>query len=379
MKATISRDQWVSASAQNDAMLLELSAAATTEILLVDGKAPEWITLIPAGTFQLVDGRGPFHNFNPEGIISASNTRRGRTKLPGDYDHHIDVATKGAVKGIASGWIQELKVEDGAVRARVEWTAAAAKHIRAKEYLYVSPRFSHDDKGNVVSIARFALTNNPAITDLPAIAAAELDAAKMNGGKLMLRLIAALALTASVTEDQVVELVRRLFEKVKGDAATAELQVQSASAEVVLTALSAVPTAGKFVSAAEHQRLVDQLNVLTTKTATGDKARLAAEISAAVDLGSAKGQLPPAMKEFWVTACTEAGSIDPLTNFLKVQPVIVTPGALPLGHRPPRAGGEISASDLTEYQLQICRDLRITPEQFAANRNAEMRDRDARS
>ncbi|MEK7754526.1 MAG: phage protease [Acidobacteriota bacterium] len=170
MKATISR--WVSASAHSAAMLLELSAAATTEIELVGGKVPMWITLIPAGTFRLVDGRGPFRNFDPEAIISASNARRGNTQLPGDYDHHIDNAGMTGVRGIACGWVEELKAEGGAVRARVRWTKAAADHLAASEYRYISPRFGTDERDNVVCVVRFALTNNPAIKDLPAIAAA---------------------------------------------------------------------------------------------------------------------------------------------------------------------------------------------------------------
>jgi len=176
---------------QSAAMLLELSAAATNEVALVDGKAPEWITLIPAGTFSLVDGRGPFRNFDPEAIISASNARRGNTQLPGDYDHHIDNAGTTGVRGIACGWVEELKAEHGAVRARVRWTDAAAKHLAASEYRYISPRFGTDTQGNVVCVVRFALTNNPAIKDLPAIAAAVRPA--FGGDEIS---------AASLTEDQ---------------------------------------------------------------------------------------------------------------------------------------------------------------------------------
>lgn len=150
----------------------DLARAATSPLQLRDGKAPDWITLIPAGLFTLVDGRGPFQNLDPQTVVAATRQRAGKTELPGDYDHHMDPPAEAGVKGIASGWVKELKVEDGAVRARVEWTSAGRQHIEAKEYRYVSPRFAADAGGNVLFIVRFALTNKPAITDLPAIAAA---------------------------------------------------------------------------------------------------------------------------------------------------------------------------------------------------------------
>jgi len=154
------------------AVVDDLSRASTSPLQLQAGKAPDWITLIPAGIFTLVDGRGPFQNFDPQAVVSASLQRAGKTELPGDYDHHMDPPADAGIKGIASGWIKELKVESGEVRARVEWTAAGVRHIEAKEYRYVSPRFGADASGNVLCIVRFALTNKPAITDLPAIAAA---------------------------------------------------------------------------------------------------------------------------------------------------------------------------------------------------------------
>lgn len=149
-----------------------IASASTSPIELQGGQAPEWITLLPAGVVTLADGRGPFRNFDPQGVVTASLVRAGKTELPGDYDHHMDTEPQAGVKGIACGWIKELKVEAGAVRARVEWTSAGRRHIEAREYRYVSPRFGADKDGNVIFIARFALTNKPAITDLPAIIAA---------------------------------------------------------------------------------------------------------------------------------------------------------------------------------------------------------------
>lgn len=366
--------RWISAGTEETtaALLQELSAAATSEIVLVEGKAPEWITLIPAGTFSLVDGRGPFRNFDPEAIISASNARRGNTQLPGDYDHHIDNAGTTGIRGIASGWVEELKAEDGAVRARVRWTDAAAKHLAASEYRYISPRFGADENGNVLCVVRFALTNNPAIKDLPAIAAHERHTpTKENDVNLLQRLAGILAISASVTEDQLIDLVRALHEKLTGVTKAASL-TSAAAAEDLISALRNSPDATKFVSAADHQKVVDELAGLKKATADANTVRLTAEISAAVEAASKSGHVIPAQKAFWISACTKAGSVEPLQEYLKTAVVVMAPQAIAAGRLPP-AGGEISAASLDADQLELCRVNNITPERFAETRNAQIR------
>ena len=365
---------FVSASAAEDAILDELSAAATSALALQDGKAPDWITLIPAGTFTLVDGRGPFRNFDPDAIVSASLARAGNTELPADYDHHMDAPAEAGIKGIAAGWIKELKVEAGAVRARVEWTSAARAHLEGREYRYVSPRFGADAAGNVLFLTRFALTNHPAITDLPAIAAhATNTPLKENDVNLLQRLIGALAISASATEDQAVELVRSMVTRLN-DVTKAAGLTSAAAADDVVSALRAKPEAALFVSAAEHKAVVDKLAAVETQVANANTARLTAEISAAVDAGIAKGQIVPAAKQFWIDQCTSAASAAPVTEFLKTAPVVLAPSRQGES-RPPIAGGEISAAavEADPDMMRLCRECGVTPEAFAATRNAQLR------
>jgi phage I-like protein len=77
-----------------------------------------------------------------------------------------------------------LRVVAGAIQGRVEWTARGAAAFKAKEYRFVSPVFSFDPPagsdesaltGRVKLILRAALTNNPALSDLPAIAASRIE------------------------------------------------------------------------------------------------------------------------------------------------------------------------------------------------------------
>ena len=134
---------------------------------------PEWVELIPAGQFNAVDGRGPFVNDEPDAVVNASVARMPQVGLVIDFDHSTDLAAPEGRPAPAAGWLKEFKVERGAIFARVEWTRDAAAAVKEKHYRYVSPVFEHDKEGKVERILRAALTNNPALINLPAIASAQ--------------------------------------------------------------------------------------------------------------------------------------------------------------------------------------------------------------
>jgi len=146
---------------------------ATCAVAIAGDEAPEWVELIPAGHFSAVDGRGPFANADPERVIAASVAKMPQVGLVLDYDHSTDLAAPEGRPAPAAGWIKDFKVAGGAIFARIEWTQEAAAAVKDKKYRYVSPVFEHDKDGNVSRILRAALTNNPALVELPALAAAK--------------------------------------------------------------------------------------------------------------------------------------------------------------------------------------------------------------
>jgi phage I-like protein len=156
-----------------------LRAAANVSVCAVliaaaEGAAPEWIELVPGGTFKAVDGRGPFTNEHPDQVIAASLARMPEAGLVLDYDHSTDLAAPEGRPAPAAGWIKQFKVENGAIFGRIEWTKTGGELVQAKHYRYVSPVFQHDEKsGAVECILRAALTNNPALINLPAIMSAQ--------------------------------------------------------------------------------------------------------------------------------------------------------------------------------------------------------------
>lgn len=151
---------------------------STFAVAIEGDEAPEWIELMPAGEFSAVDGRGPFENDDPEEIIQASTKLMPPAGMVLDYEHSTDFAAPEGRPSPAAGWIKEFQVKHGAIFARIEWTQRAAEALKAKEYRYISPVFEHDKENRVERILRAALTNNPALTELPAIASAKTTMAK---------------------------------------------------------------------------------------------------------------------------------------------------------------------------------------------------------
>lgn len=146
------------------------SVAIATNEVAVDiraaGDAPDWIMVIPAGEFSGRDGRGPY-KVDPEEVIEATAALGFEVGLPIDYDHATDFAAPSGGRAPAAGWMTELQNRDGAIWAHVEWTDKGREAVSSKEYRYISPVFAYDDKtGEVLSLLRAGLTNNPNLYDI---------------------------------------------------------------------------------------------------------------------------------------------------------------------------------------------------------------------
>jgi phage I-like protein len=337
---------------------------ASTEIALgQDNSPPEWVQLIPPGSFSLNDGRGTFHNPLPDQVIAATQAWLGGRETCCDYDHASEYTTKTGQKAVAAGWIKDWRVRNGAVEARMEWTKTAATHITDKDYRYISPVFDADKKTNrVIRVQRFALTNSPSINDLPAIAAHQTKTTETDLDKFLPLIAQALGLAGDATETAVIAAASSMKGRLDTVVSAAVLKAD-ATADTIIASLREKPDAAKWIAASEYQRVTGELS--TVKAAQADMTKKLATDETETVLAAAikEGKVTPGGKDYWTSVCAAAGSADPLKNFLKTAPFVVKPGKEAETADP----NLITASTLSEEQKLYCAQHNIDTEKFAAN------------
>lgn len=215
-----------------NALTISLHLAETTE----DGK--QWVHLLPAGVVTGIDGRGPFDCTDREGIVLRSRVASGERKMVLDYNHSADLAAPKGGPSPAAGWIHGLHARQDGIYGLVEWTAAAAQHIAAKEYRYISPVISHSADGKVHSIRRASLVNTPNLDQLTGLFS-EQDNSTVNETQLLAELRKLLGLGADADPQAIL-------------AAVTTLQTS--------THAEATPDPTKFVPIGDYQRVVKELN-----------------------------------------------------------------------------------------------------------------------
>ena len=360
------------------------------------GAAPEWVQIMPAGTFSGRDGAGPYSLDDPQAVMAATLAAAAGADLPIDYDHQILWSRDNGQPALAAGWIKEFAARDGGVWARVDWTPTAAARLAAREYRYLSPVFWHDDAGRILRIEHAALTNTPNL-EMQALA----SRLQNNGGEMDLKqflatLAPALGLPADVTAEQLAAHAKSLAER---DKATGVVLVgmskrlglsETATPQVIDTAV------------ADALAAVNETAHALGLTGTVKPAQLAA---CAKDLvGANKGQqqtsLDPTkhvpMSEFVavssrlkaledslvqdkateaVEAAMKAGKITPgnrdwalayaskdaagFAAFVTAAPAVVTPGQHGPGYAPPAAAGQLGEADLA-----VCSRMGLDPEEY---------------
>lgn len=344
-------------------------ACCSVEIALADGRLPpEWITLLPAGAIEARDGRR-WLNDDAEAVAAATRARAGGADLVIDYEHQTDHAPANGAPAPAAGWIKEIVHEDGRVRARVEWTERAAAHIAAGEYRYVSPVHWHDKTPphRIRAIERVALTNAPAITDLPALARTQDNVMPDYLKKFLERF----ALTEGSTQAEVDEAASRLDARagvpdrpslasalgLTDDACNEEAILAKATALATAAAGSGttVPDPSRYVPIEQHQQVVQQLSTLTDE-------RAESKALASVDAAVAAGKVIPATRGWALDyARRDPAGFD---GYIETAPVVLAPGART--PPPPDANGDT----LTDAERALCRQMDITPEAFLESRKA---------
>jgi phage I-like protein len=313
-----------------DSVAIELMARG-------NNSGDQWVHLLPAGTFSGRDGRGPYQLADATAVMNASREHSGRAHMAIDYDHQIDYAGKNGAPAPAAGWIKALQARADGIWGLVEWTERAAAHLAKREYRYLSPVFNHTGGGNVTRLLRAALTNNPNLDQLTALASME------------------------NTMDKTSELRRLLALPDDADMAA----IVSKVSDLLTARQAAAPDPAKYVPIGDFERAVSEVHRLNQ----GISLQAATDhVGSNIDAG----KLPPFLKEWGVSLCSV--NKPAFDDFVKrsggIFKALTTPSRA--SAMPP---DDLRESQLTEEETTLCASMGITPDQFLATRAARTQAR----
>lgn len=313
---------------------------------------PEWVHLIPAGTFSGVDGRGPYHMPDAQAVIDASLKPGG--KLAFDQDHSTAHSLKNGTPAPARGWIVAMQARADGIWGQVNWTDEGKRMLTSREYRCISPEFTHGRTSGIVGrLLRASLTNAPNLEltalhsqedirmdFIPAIRAAL--GLPETAAEPAIPAAAAAARTAVATHAQQIAAI-----------ATAAKLDPNLAPDAMVTALQSRKAEGGTL----EEMVALQSQVLAMQTET-KRTKAEAVIDAAMRAGKpipaasredfiARHMADPASTEFWLGTMTSLHS-----------------GGVPPGS-PPEAASGLSQSDVHVIAL-----MGMSPEAFLKSKEA---------
>lgn len=345
-----------------------LASLAVALAVASDGSAATRQSIIPAGKFSAPDGRPASETGGKvkQWVLTEKLHQQvkqmavaGGRDICVDYEHALIKKQPFGEKAPASGWVPDADNfaalswdNTGGLIADINWTPAAAQHIRDKEFKYLSPVFFYDDTtGDVLGLHSIALTNNPALSQLAVAAlSAELNLPNLpNQGEhsmsgLYLAICAALGVATAASEETVLTEINALKARV-----------------------AAPPDAEKFVAratlTAEQAAHADVRTKLAALEAQVMTSLLDGEIAAAKNAGAAlTAEFEADVRSIAKTMGVEVAKrqLDALPKIAALAGKTQTGGTVPAGSAKPGAAG------LTEGQRSMAALCGVTEEQYAA-------------
>lgn len=250
------------------------------------------VQLLPDGLFKATDGR-PFDVPTGQWLMNdaawQSIQAAAKAKVNDfhfDYEHQTLNAEKNGQPAPAAGWFKGSSLSyvpgQGLFANPVEWTPKASAHIAAKEYRYISAVFSYSKTtGQVLELLHVALTNNPALDGMRAIAAlkSSYPGNPTNGDNTMneelLRLLAALGISVEGVNLEDAAALKALIDK-----AIAAIKANTDSATAAATEIAALKAKStgidisEFVPVAAFNELQVQVAALSKQAGTNAVAEL---------------------------------------------------------------------------------------------------------
>lgn len=348
----------------------EIRAVCAIATEMPEGEPPEWVMLMPsARRIEARDGRR-WSLADAQAVVTASLERARGVDLVVDYEHQTDKAEANGREAPAAGWIREMEARADGIWARVEWTSRAKRYLKEREYRYLSPTFLHTKAGVITRVLRAALTNDPAISDLPSIAKQELHAMD----ETLKKLFEALGLEEGADEATALARVEALkaaevkappageavkaLAKAVGEGDDADAEIVARRALDALKAAGQEPDPSQYVGKAAFDEVSSQLKRIQDERAE-EKA------VAAVEAGMRQGKIPPAQKD-WAMAYARK-DLEGFEGYLTNAPSITAPtSGVPSAAPPKASGGALSAEEKA-----LCRQLGLSEDDYKKSRDDE--------
>ncbi|WP_338884540.1 phage protease [Aeromonas hydrophila] len=314
-----------------------------------------WYQLLPVGPFKARDGR-PFDvasgHWQLDGQIAAALIARAKAlgqDILIDYDHQTLKTDQNGQPAPAAGWYNadEIEWREGqGLFIKPRWTERAAALVATKEYRFLSAVFPYDAQGRPLELRMTAITNDPGVVGMQALAALS----ALPASSLMSTQPGQLATSSHVTQQEksmnehLIALLGKLgiqpsadgqFTAEQGTAALAALDTLQAIAkkapelEAALTAertslaaLKATVATGqggqidlaKYVPVETYNALVTEVATLSAKVETTDAATLIKE-------ARTQGKVVAAEEEY-LTAYAAQKGVAALKALLEPRPAI---------------------------------------------------------
>jgi phage I-like protein len=292
------------------------------------GDVPEWVHLVPAGTIETVDGRGPYRLDQPEEIARQSVSEGGRLVL--DENHSTDLAAPHGAGSPARGWIVALQARQDGIWGGVEWTETGKAIVGERAYRFISPVINHTKEGVITRILRASLVNRPNLRGLTALASAE-----VSGEKFLSELRGLLGLAADASSAAILDQIREL------------------------NAAKQSPDPAQFVPIEELARATAEVQRLSQGVSLqAAKDHVSRQISSA--------NMPPFLRDWGIALCTvNRPAFDAFVERTKgfFNKLVAPSGAK---STPPEFGK--GTPSLTEEETALCMRMGLTPEEYGKSR-----------
>lgn len=352
------------------------------------------VQLFPDGEFAARDGRPASvekceaATWRMDADIAAAliaQVDSRETPLFIDYEHHTLTAKDKGHKAVAAGWIAALVYVPGqGLFAKVDWTEAARSHIQADEYRFISPLFGFDLKtGAVRHLINAALTNNPALDGMAAVAAAleinmeeHMDPKDLKNGKaalseeLLSQLRWMLNLPVSATAEEIKAELDKVKAQLGGEAAVSVSLVDVLQAKdtaiAALTAQAGQPDPARFVPVEGVTALTEENATLKARVAELESQSGIAALSAQIDAALSDGRVNKGL-EGWLRSLAKSSPDQARAYLEKAQPIaaLTTMQTNSLGTPPGSAGSGTGVAALSAEEKEAAKALGMSEEDYA--------------